>query len=167
MEKTCTTCGETKPLSEFHRDKSRKDGYRAHCGECACAWQRVYRKANAEKTRATCRAWYHANAEYAKAQSRAWHEAHPEQQRANRLQRIYGLSATDYAKMLKAQDNGCAICGKTEAEEDKRFAVDHDHETGQVRGLLCGNCNQAIGKLRHDPELLRNAIAYLEKWGQG
>ena len=166
-EKACTVCRETKPLSAFHKDKTQKDGHRGCCGKCACARQRVYRKANAEKNRAACRAWYHANTEYARAQARAWYEAHPGQRRANWLQRIYGLSVTDYAEILKAQEGRCAICGRTAEEEGKRLAVDHDHDTGEVRGLLCGNCNHAIGKFKHDPELLYGAIAYLEQWING
>lgn len=62
--------------------------------------------------------------------------------------------------MLREQGGTCAICHGTETVG--RLAVDHCHSTGRVRGLLCTNCNQAIGKLKDDSQLLRNAINYLE-----
>jgi hypothetical protein len=77
------------------------------------------------------------------------------------LKRNYGITYDDYVQMLKAQNGVCAICGK--AEEKKRLAVDHCHNTGKIRGLLCGMCNTAIGKLNDDVQLLRKAIQYLEK----
>lgn len=67
--------------------------------------------------------------------------------------------------MLQGQGGGCAICGRTRAEEGikKHLAVDHDHETKKVRGILCECCNRALGLFRHDPSLLSQAKAYLEK----
>ena len=71
--------------------------------------------------------------------------------------------------MLKSQNSVCAICGQPETEkntvnETKHLAVDHQEKPFKIRGLLCAACNQAIGKLRHDPEILRKAIKYLEKY---
>lgn len=72
----------------------------------------------------------------------------------------YGLRLGQYDEMLTAQNGVCAICGGVN-KSGKRLAVDHCHETGEVRGLLCTNCNTAIGKLGHDQALLRAAIQYL------
>ena len=81
------------------------------------------------------------------------------------LKRDYGLTYDQYLCMLKSQGGVCAICGK--AEEKRRLAVDHCHNTGVIRGLLCGMCNTAIGKLNDDVNLLKKAIEYLEKpWQQ-
>jgi hypothetical protein len=67
--------------------------------------------------------------------------------------------------MLKEQHGCCKICGVTEEDASgKRLHVDHNHATGQVRGLLCTRCNTAIGKFKDDPEIIRNAIAYIERW---
>lgn len=74
--------------------------------------------------------------------------------------RKYGLTATEYVELLVKQDFRCAICRKP---QHKTFCVDHDKDTGEVRGLLCGNCNRAIGYLHHDTESLRRAIAYLDR----
>lgn len=71
----------------------------------------------------------------------------------------YGLSRQKFDEMVRAQFGRCAICGKT----DPRLVVDHDHETGRVRGLLCVNCNQGIGQLGDDIARLQLAIEYLRE----
>lgn len=74
----------------------------------------------------------------------------------------YGITPEYYADLLDIQAGGCAICGALEEDQrDGVLGVDHCHETGAVRGLLCENCNRAIGLLQDDPELLRMAIRYL------
>lgn len=65
--------------------------------------------------------------------------------------------------MLASQGGGCAICQKPDGEGKDRLHLDHDHETGKARGLLCGPCNRGIGMLRDDPALVRKALDYLEK----
>jgi hypothetical protein len=88
----------------------------------------------------------------------------PERKRKEVL-RKYGLSIADYDAMLAAQGGKCLICGRPEWKTDnvktRMLAVDHDHETGQVRGLLCGRCNTSIGQFDDDPELLIRAAEYL------
>lgn len=75
--------------------------------------------------------------------------------------RRFGLTLGQYAHLLATQNAACAICGRLDA--DKRLAVDHCHATGRVRGLLCQNCNQALGKMQDAPERLRAAASYLER----
>lgn len=70
----------------------------------------------------------------------------------------YGITLDDYERMLEEQDGGCAICGR---ETDYPLYVDHCHEGGRVRGLLCATCNSGIGKFLDDPDLLVAAAAYL------
>lgn len=81
------------------------------------------------------------------------------------LKRKYGISLLDYSRLFMAQDGKCAICGGEDAGhrngEPKALAVDHCHETGKVRGLLCEACNQGIGKLKEDVTILQKAIQYL------
>lgn len=85
------------------------------------------------------------------------------------LKRGYGIDAAHYYRVLEAQQHRCAVCG-CEASDParnkgkKRFNIDHDHTTGQVRGLLCSTCNVAIGHLRDSATLLRRAAAYLESY---
>lgn len=86
-----------------------------------------------------------------------------------RMEKAFGLSMADYERMLADQDGRCAICGATEgwyhvqAGRGRKLSVDHCHERGQVRGLLCDSCNMGIGRFKHDPDLLQKAIAYLGK----
>ena len=80
--------------------------------------------------------------------------------RAQKLRR-FGLSIEDYDTIHRAQGGVCAICRRP--QRGKRLAVDHDHETGRVRGLLCASCNTGLGHFRDDPVLLYVAAAYLGK----
>lgn len=76
------------------------------------------------------------------------------------LRSKYGLSTEDYEALLVAQDGKCAIC-RDECETGRRLCVDHDHETGRVRGLLCVRCNALIGYARDDVRTLAAAAIYL------
>lgn len=86
--------------------------------------------------------------------------------RKNDLQRRFGLTRAGYRALLAQQEDCCAICGQPETEtrhgKVKELAVDHDHATGAVRGLLCKGCNTGIGLMLDDPAILRKAAAYLE-----
>ena len=84
---------------------------------------------------------------------RHWRASHPVQALMTR----YGASASQYQTFLEQQNGRCAIC-----KEKKKLEVDHDHATGNVRGLLCHGCNAGIGRLRDSPVLLINALAYLQ-----
>lgn len=80
------------------------------------------------------------------------------------LQKTYGISTEEYDRILEAQDGKCAICGRKPTGK-KRLAVDHDHKTGAVRGLLCageGRCNEGLlGGAHDDARMLWNAYVYL------
>jgi Recombination endonuclease VII len=82
--------------------------------------------------------------------------------RDGHLRRKYGLTADQFDAMLARQGGGCAICGRTK-DRGRSLAVDHDAVTGALRGILCQNCNRAIGQLGHDPDRLRKATRYLER----
>ena len=77
------------------------------------------------------------------------------------LRKLYGIGADEYHDLLQAQGGGCAICGTTENGSGRRLAVDHDHDTDAVRGVLCENCNFGLGSLQDSISLLENAIHYL------
>lgn len=80
-------------------------------------------------------------------------------------ERLYGLSTDDYSELVEEQNGVCALCGK--ASEERAIAVDHDHASGEIRGLLCSPCNTGVGMFRDDPGLLRKAIAYIEAHRRG
>lgn len=83
-----------------------------------------------------------------------------EYNRVQKLRQRYGIDAAEYESMYRAQDGVCAICRNT-CSLGRQLSVDHCHESGEVRGLLCSNCNTALGKL-HTTKLLTRAILYLE-----
>jgi hypothetical protein len=81
---------------------------------------------------------------------------------SSRLMRVYGITAEQYYEILDHQGGGCAICDRV--LRSKKYSVDHNHKTGEVRGLLCNPCNNRIlGSAKDDPSILRRAADYLEK----
>lgn len=80
-----------------------------------------------------------------------------------RLKKNYGITTEDYNKMFEDQEGCCAICGKHQKDINKKLAVDHDHVTGKVRGLLCHKCNIGMGHFNDDINLLGIVIEYLSK----
>lgn len=91
---------------------------------------------------------------------RRYNEKNPRARRAQILRKAYGLTLATYDEMVGQQNGRCAICRHLPGV--KGLAVDHDHGTGVVRALLCGNCNPGLGKFMDDPALLRAAASYLE-----
>lgn len=90
-------------------------------------------------------------------------EYHRLRARKSQLKLSYGITLEEYDLLLEQQDHSCAICKtKTPTGKWKVFAVDHCHITGNVRGLLCNECNRGMGLLRDDPDLLRKAAEYLD-----
>ena len=83
-----------------------------------------------------------------------------EESRDERLQRQYSITEELYEAIAKKQNNQCAICRCR--QQYQRLAVDHDHKTGMVRGLLCTNCNRGLGRFFDSALRLRNAAAYIE-----
>ena len=82
------------------------------------------------------------------------------------LQTTYGISLAQYNQMLINQNYRCKLCNTDEPRGNRgTFVVDHCHDTGKVRGLLCNYCNTGIGKLHDDPELLRKAADYIKSGG--
>ena len=98
---------------------------------------------------------------------RAYREANAGTTKAYDLRRSFGIDLAEYQKMFVTQAGVCACCEKPEHEKrsgkTRWLAVDHCHETGEIRGLLCGSCNRGIGKFEDDPNLLRKAADYLER----
>lgn len=74
----------------------------------------------------------------------------------------YNLTEAEYTKMLLEQDNVCAICKNVNEKSKRKLAVDHDHNTGEVRGILCSRCNIGLGHFGDNEELLRRAYEYLQ-----
>jgi hypothetical protein len=145
--KFCPGCDRTLPISEFWRATPRPnrpsdDGFQRRCKSCLDAGK-------SERTRR-----YHDSGK------------RYQNSRKTNLAR-YGLTLDDYNAMLAAQGGVCAVCGQPETSRDgggrlRSLAVDHCHETGLVRGLLCMQHNRALGLFGDDPALLRAALDYME-----
>lgn len=138
--KACIACLKVKPLTDYYKNASSKDGHIGTCKACKAAQQRARRKA-------------------AGSQERYVKEA--ERRRNNHLKANYGIDEMEYRRLYAAQNGVCAICKQPESMEGRPLCVDHSHTTGDVRGLLCSNCNRGIGLLKDSPELVRNAFYYL------
>jgi hypothetical protein len=160
-----------KRRSEATREK--EAAYRAAHRAEAAARTRAWAKANPEKRAASYRAWREKNKEKIRDQKRAWRKANPEKHKAaNRRWKINArMPLADYERLLAAQGGVCAICASPTANRNNstRLAVDHCHESGSVRGLLCHRCNTMLGQAKDKPEILRAGAAYLERgpWGGG
>lgn len=95
------------------------------------------------------------------ARMRTWGTENREKRRDYHYRRLYGLTLEEYNAMLAAQNGRCAVCGEEPKEHHRALAVDHDHVTGEIFGLLCTPCNKnLIGKIRR-PELFERAADYL------
>lgn len=82
-------------------------------------------------------------------------------EKSYRMLRVYNLTVGEWQEMFNKQKGCCAICGKHQSELGVTLAIDHSHETGKVRGLLCGNCNNGLGRFEDNVMVLQNAIEYL------
>lgn len=157
--KVCCKCGEEKPVSEFHKDKNSSDGYTYQCKACRNAKYKEYYHANADKMKEKRESTKEYRKEYYNDPERKL------QYRRKYIEREFGIKYEQYDQMLEEQKGVCAICGCSETKPNAKYlAVDHNHETGIVRGLLCNNCNRALGLLKDNKEILQNAIKYLEKY---
>jgi len=130
--KICTKCYQKKPLTDFYRTKQHKDGHTYDCKECRNDDRADWIKKNPGK--------------------------HAIIQRRSKLKK-YGLTEADYDTLLEKQGNVCAICDKP--SNGKALHIDHNHETGEIRGLLCHNCNRGLGYFQDNWCLLSIAQKYL------
>ena len=89
-------------------------------------------------------------------------ESYSQQQRDTRIQTVYGITTEDYDALLDKQNGVCAICSTDKpGRKDHHFCIDHNHKTGEVRGLLCVSCNRALGLFQDDTTILHRASQYL------
>lgn len=136
----CKVCGK-----EFEQNPKYRQGVQKYCS-------------------VNCQAkfWRDSNPEKVKEIDRKYRKNNPEKVylkiRKSVLKRKYGITMDEYNAMLESQNGRCAICHQ---EKSETLAVDHDHKTGKVRGLLCSHCNQVIGFAEDNVELMESAIKYL------
>ena len=124
------------------------------------ATQREYNAANGDKRRAYMRERYKTKRDDIIEYNRKRRAERPQVEQDWYLRKEYGLTLAEYDAMLAAQDGCCAICRK---QHKRRLAVDHDHNTGRVRGLLCSSCNNGLGRFEDDADRMRRAVDYLDE----
>ena len=165
--KVCTKCKEEKDLDSFHKHLKGKDGLTSSCKSCIKEYNIKYYQANSEKIAASNKEYYQANPEKIAARNKEYYQANKasieETKRDWYYKKNYGISLDDYNLMLEEQDNCCAICKKHSSENSTVLHVDHCHETGEVRGLLCYKCNSVLGYAKDDIQTLLTAVDYLLK----
>jgi hypothetical protein len=157
--KRCKKCGEVKPLAEFYLAAGMADGYRSECKACHKAKQRSWYQANREHAIAEVKRWQQENKEHLHEYRREYRQRRKAEDRDAHLRRTFGITQADYEALLTRQGGGCGICGRKPGKIS--LHVDHDHETGEIRGLLCVGCNNALGQLHDDPVLLYRAADYV------
>jgi hypothetical protein len=159
----------TKPLSEARKAYLR-ERYARLCAEDPEALKEVRRGQYTRTGREYFAKRRETHPEERKSAQARYREKYPDRLRNAYLKKQYGITVEQYEEMLAAQGGACAICGRTEdgihprTGKPRRLAVDHCHDTGRVRGLLCLACNSAIGLLRHDEEVLLLALEYLRRF---
>lgn len=100
------------------------------------------------------------------SRAKNWRDANKHKLRDTAYKKKFGISLEEYDTKLKNQKYCCAICGIHENKVKLRFAVDHNHKTGEVRDLLCGQCNVAVGMVKEDLTILTSMISYLMEHGE-
>jgi hypothetical protein len=145
--KQCTKCNELKSLDLFAKDKYKKDGHRSDCKACYSIYDRLKYNRNPEQERQRVQAYRKNNVEKVKASNRN-----------TKLKRAYGITQEQFIEMSIKQDNKCACCAK-----ETKLVVDHCHTNGNIRELLCNNCNTALGLLNEDNTIIQSLSNYLRK----
>jgi hypothetical protein len=144
-----------------HRRRQQRDYHRRRRAQQPELYRKSHRAhyaKNGDKVRTKSQAYRDANREAVRAWHRNNYAKDPDRQRAKNLQTKFGISVERYAEMLAAQNGLCAICAQP--PNRRRLAVDHDHQTGAVRGLLCERCNFALA-MAERPGWVDQATKYL------
>lgn len=159
--KKCIKCDVTRPTNEFHIHPGYADGRKTKCKQCCNLRLKERRKSNPELFKAKSKEYYKNNVLKMRKYATKFRLADPDRYKGYRLKESFGLSMDDYKSMLSAQNGCCAICNTHQKFLTKRLAVDHCHESNMIRGLLCGNCNTALGRFKDNPDYLLAAHSYL------
>jgi len=117
---------------------------------------------NSEKYKEKTKKWSEENQEAVKKYRREYYLKNKSKSQELHLKNTYNLTIDDYNKIFDEQKGCCKICEKHQSEFKAKLAVDHCHQTGKIRGLLCNNCNRGLGHLKDSVLLLKKAIKYIK-----
>lgn len=149
VHKSCTVCGHVKALEEFSKDKRNRSGRAARCKLCVQASAKKWAEDNRDRYNELQRGY--GRRQSVKLYRRNWY-----------LRKHHGVDHAWYESKLEAQGGVCAICGGPPNTKDGFFHIDHDHQTGKLRDLLCQFCNTGLGSMKEDEVVLGKAIEYLK-----
>jgi len=142
---------------EYLEEKRKR--YREENKEKISNRRKEYREKNKEKIRENHSKWYNSIGKDYKSDPKNVMNS-----RASVIKKKYGISIDELSDMLDKQKGCCKICGETLIRPDSQnsYHIDHNHDTGDVRGLLCSNCNMAIGLMYDNPEIVMSVYNYLK-----
>ena len=162
--KVCTKCGKELPatLEYFYKVK---DGLNTRCKSCIKKYKRKWYEKNEEKVLRKRKENYFSNHDDSLKKSRAYRENNKSLLRVRELETNYGVEEIEIVSLMDSQRGCCAICGNSLVSpySKKSFSVDHDHNTGRVRGLLCFPCNTSLGSLKESIDILESMIRYIKR----
>ncbi|MFE9441548.1 endonuclease VII domain-containing protein [Streptomyces sp. NPDC006602] len=177
-EKRCTGCKRDLSVAAFAQDRNRSDGLQVRCRECVAEYSAAHYRRRREamgkpvrekvdvpaghKLCRTCgevkpHSEWHRNARASDGLSTRCKACRAAEGRAGHLKRQYGLTEAERDELIASQAGVCCICLAAPAAH-----VDHCHNTGRVRGVLCFSCNAALGQFKDRPDAIRRAAAYVE-----
>ena len=145
--KHCKDCSEDLPLESFYNDKRSATGKSFYCKPCHSARRNKWRQNG-------------GNALESKREAIRRKE-NPDRYRDYWYRSQYKITLADYNRMLLEQGGACAVCG----EKEEKLVVDHSHESGEVRELLCDGCNTSLGLLKEDLRRVEKLAEYIKKHG--
>lgn len=148
----CNTCKKTKSLDNFHKDSKATSGVSYRCKDCAKKASKDWRGLNPEKSREKIKELFLLNKD-------KYYNSHKDRQ----LEKKYSITRESYEQMLHDTGGQCRICSRVFGTRAyTKPVIDHCHETGKTRGLICRQCNIGLGAFRDNTDALTNAIKYLE-----
>jgi hypothetical protein len=151
--KKCNKCCKHKTLDKFSKRMVSTTG-QSWCKACMSDYQREWNKRNNKKKRFLTASWKARNPKRTKEFARGTH-----------LKSHYGITNAQYEQLLEDQNHVCKICKQPETTKaQRRLHVDHDHNSGIVRGILCHGCNTGLGAFKDKPEILIAAAHYLRRF---
>jgi len=157
--KRCKKCDQVKPLNDFYANPGGRDGRRPECKACTSARRKLWYKANRDREIDRVRAWQKDNHAYYLRKQSEYRATSTRDHRSDHLKRKFGLTIEGYNALLGSQGGRCAVCGREPGRSN--LHVDHDHNTGKIRGLLCFRCNGGLGQFKEKPARLLRAADYL------
>ena len=182
----CSKCKKEFPLTNeyFHKDKSTRTGFRSSCKECEQKYRnsrkdqiKEYRETHKEEIKKQRREFYKNNKDKCLEKARVYrsnnkesvlkrrkeyYQENKEQIEIGRIKYKYDIDIDTYNSLLQLQNNKCAICGNELKTGKGGKAIDHCHGSKKVRGILCTQCNTAMGLLKENINTLQSMITYLE-----